>query len=85
MRGEWCYFKSHFSPEQCKRILDDGLMLPAQDAKLGVDGSVTANNYRKSKIRFIQKDDPNFNGYLMKCGKWQFKPMMNGSDFIFQK
>ena len=27
---------------------------------MGVDGSVTVNDYRKSKIRFIQRDDPNF-------------------------
>lgn len=60
MRGEWCYFKSYFSPEQCQKILDDGLMIPAQDAKLGVDGSTEINQWRKSKVRFIQRDDPKF-------------------------
>ena len=57
MRGEWCYFKSYFTPEQCVKILSDGLKLPAQDAKLGVAGMSEYSNdeYRKSKIRFIQQ------------------------------
>ncbi len=57
MRGEWCYFKSHFTPEQCSKILEDGLKLPAQDAKLGVAGMSEHDpgDYRKSKIRFIQQ------------------------------
>jgi PKHD-type hydroxylase len=60
MNGEWCYFKSRFSPEQCQKILDLGLKLPQQDAKLGVSGDGSNNEWRKSKVRFIQKDDPNF-------------------------
>jgi PKHD-type hydroxylase len=57
MKGEWCYFKSYFTPEQCDKILRDGLELPAQDAKLGVAGMSEYSNddYRKSKIRFIQQ------------------------------
>lgn len=60
MKGEWCYYKEKFSPEQCKMILEEGLKLPVQDAKLGFDGNTALNNHRKSKVRFIQKDDPNF-------------------------
>jgi PKHD-type hydroxylase len=57
MKGEWCYFKSYFTPEQCSKILEDGLKLPAQDAKLGVAGMSEHDpgDYRKSKIRFIQQ------------------------------
>jgi PKHD-type hydroxylase len=59
MKGEWCYFKSYFTPEQCDKILQDGLELPAQDAKLGVAGMSEYSNddYRKSKIRFIQQEN----------------------------
>ena len=59
MRGEWCYFGKYFTPEQCKQILEDSLQIPAQDAKLGVAGmnDYQANDYRKSKIRFIQKEN----------------------------
>jgi PKHD-type hydroxylase len=52
MNGEWCYFKQHFSKEQCETILKEGLKIPAQDAKLGPEGN-NANDYRKSKIRFL--------------------------------
>ena len=61
MKGEWCYYKEYFTPELCEKILEDGLKLPVQDAKLGVDGDTQLSNYRRSKIRFIQKTDPNFN------------------------
>lgn len=60
MKGEWCYYKEYFTPDVCDKILELGLKLPVQDAKMGVDGSVDINNHRKSKIRFIQKDDTNF-------------------------
>ena len=57
MKGEWAYFRNYFTPEQCSKILEDGLQLPAQDAKLGVAGMSEhePGDYRKSKIRFIQQ------------------------------
>lgn len=60
MRGEWCYFKQAFPPEVCKQILELGLQLPVQDATLGVEGKNVDTQYRKSKVRFISKSDPNF-------------------------
>jgi PKHD-type hydroxylase len=60
MKGEWCYYKNHFTPEVCNRILEEGLKLPSQDAKLGVNGDSPISDWRKSKTRFIQKTDPNF-------------------------
>lgn len=67
MKGEWCYYKQRFTPEQCKLILEEGLKLPVQDAKLGVGGETELDDYRKSKVRFIQKNDPNF--------QWLFEEM----------
>ena len=66
MKGEWCYFGKYFTPEQCSKILEHGLKIPAQDAKLGVAGmsEYSDDAYRKSKIRFIQSDNPDF--------KWLF-------------
>lgn len=55
MRGEWCYFKSHFSPEVCNRILEIGLKIKSDDAKIGVEGKETDTEGRRSKIRFIKK------------------------------
>jgi len=60
MKGEWCYFKSYFTPEQCNRILEEGLKLPEKDAKMGLQGELDNSEHRRSKIRFIQKTDPNF-------------------------
>jgi PKHD-type hydroxylase len=60
MNGEWCYFKNHFTPKECKTILEMGLELPSQEAKLGVDGSSEYENYRKSEIRFIKKEHKQF-------------------------
>lgn len=44
----------------CDKILELGLKLPAQDATMGVAGTVSNSEYRRSKIRFIQQTDPNF-------------------------
>jgi len=63
MKGEWCYYKQAFTPEECDLILKLGLQLPQNDAKLGVAGDVSDNSYRRSKIRFIQKEHPQF-GWL---------------------
>jgi len=60
MRGEWCYYKNAFSPEFCNSILENGLKLPVQDATLGVNGESKREDYRRSKIRFIQRDNPDF-------------------------
>ena len=60
MKGEWCYFKNRFSPEECQKILNLGLKLPVEEAKIGVNGDLVASNVRRSKIRFIQKTDPDF-------------------------
>lgn len=69
MKGEWCYYKNYFSKEQCDFILQEGLKIPAENAKLGVDGSSNNSDIRKSKIRFIQKDNPAFT--------WLFDKLMN--------
>lgn len=60
MRGEWCYYKSYFTPETCNYILQEGLKLPCENGQLGVDGESTLQNHRKSRVRFIQKTDPTF-------------------------
>jgi PKHD-type hydroxylase len=60
MKGEWAYFHRHFTPEQCNKIIDLGLKKPHQEATLGVDGNTVDNNWRKSKIRFIQSNESEF-------------------------
>ena len=67
MKGEWCYFKQYLSAEQCQQIITDALTLPEQDAVLGANGTeLNYNpNYRRSKVRFISKDD------------WRFKDLFD--------
>ena len=64
MRGEWCYFKSHFTKSQCDRIVETIQKRPHKDAQIGVNGTVTADSsFRKSKIRFVNKGDAEL-GYM---------------------
>jgi len=62
MIGEWCYINKRFTPDFCKSVLDLGLTLPFQTAALGVDGigSKVDDTYRRSNIRFIEKQDQRF-------------------------
>jgi len=62
MIGEWCYINKRFTPDFCKNVLDLGLSLPFQAAALGVDGigSKVDDTYRRSNIRFIEKQDQRF-------------------------
>ena len=60
MKGEWTYFKNYFNDEVCDYILNKGLALPSRDATLGVDGTSEVVGHRKSKVRFIEKDNKNF-------------------------
>lgn len=64
MKGEWCYWKNYFTPEECAKIIEDGLTITSKDATLGVEGAKVDKETRRSKIRFIQKTDPRF--------KWVF-------------
>jgi PKHD-type hydroxylase len=61
MNGEWCYFKSYFDKATCKKILDLGLNVQSADAVVGVNNtSRTDYENRRSKIRFMQSNDPTF-------------------------
>jgi len=71
MKGEWCYFKSYFTKQECEKIINDALKLPSQDAVVGVNGISTAldTSIRKSKVRFISDKDPNFTWLFDKIWK----------------
>ena len=61
MNGEWCYFKSYFSKQQCEEIINLGMQQPSQDALVGLNGSaVTDDANRRSTIRFLPKNEPQF-------------------------
>jgi len=62
MKGEWCYFSKHFSVEMCEKILELGLKTPSQDASMGLAGvnEVKSDDYRRSKIRFLESSNSDF-------------------------
>lgn len=58
MNGYWCYFLRKFSPEYCKSILERS---KKYDFSPGVVGSFELlTDVRRSKIKFIPSDDPEF-------------------------
>jgi PKHD-type hydroxylase len=67
MNGEWCYYKQYFTKDVCERIIEEGLKLPHQSGNLGVDGQSKIDDYRKSTVRFIYKNNPDFS--------WLFQDM----------
>jgi PKHD-type hydroxylase len=57
MKGEWCYYKSHFSSDYCNSILEKSKDLTFQSATIGVDGDTLDNNLRKSDVAWIYPQD----------------------------
>jgi PKHD-type hydroxylase len=53
MNGEWCYYKAHFSKEQCDQIINEALVIPATSGTLGPASEKVSDEYRRSKIRPI--------------------------------
>jgi PKHD-type hydroxylase len=81
MQGEWCYFKSIFTKSECDLILNAGLKIPDQKAKMGVDSLATDSSYRKSNIRFIKKENAQFNFLFDKM--WRLAIEANNDWFNF--
>jgi PKHD-type hydroxylase len=57
MLGEWCYYKSHFSPDYCNSIIEKAKDLTFQVANLGEDGLSFDNNHRKSEVTWLYPHD----------------------------
>ena len=63
MKGEWCYFKSHLSADNCEKLIQDALTIePFQGRTFGYTGDNESVDLsiRKSMIRFIYADDKRF-------------------------
>lgn len=56
MKGEWCYFKSHFSKEYCDQILERSKDLEFQSGLLGETGLTENHVHRKSDIAWIYEN-----------------------------
>jgi PKHD-type hydroxylase len=60
MRGEWCYYRSLFSKEVCDFIVTESLKLPEVEATIGSKDISLSREHRRSKVRFINKDNEIF-------------------------
>jgi PKHD-type hydroxylase len=64
MRGEWCYFKSYFTPEQCQHLISVATQRPASEAQIGTDAGIRPDDsFRRSSIWFVNRGDAEL-GYL---------------------
>lgn len=83
MKGEWCFFKSYFSKDDCQKIISDTQSIPFQDGTVGVaDGGQHVNDkYRRSKIKFLDHKDKKFS-YLFDA-LWKTALQANDEFFRF--
>lgn len=89
MKGEWCYFRQIFTPEECDYIIQEGLKVPAKKATLGVEGSATDLMHRNSDVRFFNFYDPQFEfvfdrlwKYAIPANREWFQLNINKLDYI---
>jgi PKHD-type hydroxylase len=70
MNGEWCYFNHYFDKETCEKIIADAADIPTQDGILGIgEGQTVDFSMRRSKIRFVNSDNPKFTWLFDKLWK----------------
>jgi PKHD-type hydroxylase len=61
MKGEWCLFKSYFTPEQCSQIIELSASLPKQKAEIGNNGTTSEDeSRRRSVVSFIGVEDERY-------------------------
>lgn len=82
MKGEWCYFKSYLSKEDCNELIETAKMLPTQQARLG-DGleSFEESSIRRSKVSFINSSDWRFNKLFDTLWKTQIQANLDFFNF----
>ena len=81
MKGEWCYYSSIFTPNECDFIIEEGLKLPGKKATMGVDGSFSDNQHRNSSVHFIQTNNTQFEFLFDKL--WKLAIQANREWFQF--
>jgi PKHD-type hydroxylase len=82
MKGEWCYFKSHFSKEVCNEIIKLSSKVEQQQATVGSnDGIITISNHRKSTVKFLQSSDTTYDSLFSEL--WKLALQANNQWFNF--
>lgn len=60
MKGEWAYWENYFSPETCNKIVQLAMKLPVEEPTVGGMTGEETKTLRRSKIRWIYQEDPDF-------------------------
>lgn len=82
MLYEWCYFNKYFTEEKCDSILDTVLKYPSINGTIGTpEGFQEVETTRRSKVRFVQKDDSRFTWLFDDL--WKLADLCNKSYFNF--
>jgi len=81
MNGEWCYFDSVFSKQECEDILKSTESVIGQKAALGVEGTVRDEETRRSTIKFLHNKDSRFQHIFDKL--WKLAIEANDDFFRF--
>lgn len=82
MKGEWCYYKSYFSKEECERIINDTKDNTFQESTVGLanGNEITNTSYRRSRTKFLDSKDPKF-AYVFDA---LWKTVIQANDDFFQ-
>lgn len=71
MTSWYQHYKSAFTPEECRAIVDYGLQFPAKEAVVGHGGECKADPIRASKVRWLKREDDNlqflFDRIVLRC------------------
>ena len=60
MKGEWCYHRKYFSKEFCDQTISAALQVQPQDPVLGYGAGYSDDNFRRSKLRWLDPSDSRF-------------------------
>ncbi len=60
MRGEWAYYDSLLSAEECQRIIDVASQREATAGTVGLDGTTVDPGIRHGEVVFLQRREPEF-------------------------
>lgn len=81
MRGEWVYNTSFYTKSVCDFIIEHALKIEPEKPKLGFDGTISDDTYRRSDIRWITQDNVDLN-FVFK-DYWAFLISINKNWFGF--
>lgn len=70
---EWLFYENFLNKDICEKLISEIKSLPTQDGVVGTPDGFQVTLGRKSKIRFIMADDPNYS--------WIFRDLWQSVEF----